>query len=98
MKRPTTIDYFRGIFLLAALALFPLEATADTRPVAVASISIIGDMVRAVGGERISVENLVHVGGDPHTYDQFRLMRGVWRMRPSSFAMGLDLSGGWTGL
>ena len=35
----------------------------------VASISIIGDMVKNVGGDRINVQILVPVGADPHTFD-----------------------------
>lgn len=34
-----------------------------------ATISIIADFATAVAGERIDVRTLVHVGGDPHSYD-----------------------------
>ena len=44
-------------------------AAADHRPLAVATISILADFVRAVAGDRLEVVSIVHVGGDPHTYE-----------------------------
>lgn len=43
-------------------------ATND-RPTAVATISIIADMVRAVAGDAVTVISIVHIGGDPHVYE-----------------------------
>lgn len=43
-------------------------ATSD-RPTAVATISIIADMVRAVAGDAVTVISIVHIGGDPHVYE-----------------------------
>lgn len=60
-----------GLALLAALvasARVWAAAPAD-KPVAVATISILADFVRAVAGDALVVESLVHVGGDPHTYE-----------------------------
>lgn len=66
---------FVGLTLLAAvfapgrlLAAAPADKPAE-KPVAVASISILADFVRAVAGDALVVESLVHVGGDPHTYE-----------------------------
>lgn len=39
------------------------------RPAAVATISIIADMVRAVAGDLVTVISIVHIGGDPHVYE-----------------------------
>lgn len=39
------------------------------KPLAIASISILADFARAIAGDAIRVESIVHVGGDPHTYE-----------------------------
>jgi manganese/iron transport system substrate-binding protein len=36
---------------------------------AVATISILADFLTAVGGDQVSVQTIVHVGGDPHVYE-----------------------------
>ncbi|MDJ0513827.1 MAG: metal ABC transporter substrate-binding protein [Methyloceanibacter sp.] len=63
----------RNRFLpIAAAALFALgfaqPAHADDKVKAVASFSILGDMVRNVGGDRVEVLELVGPDGDGHTY------------------------------
>ncbi len=60
--------------VLSARAAPPATASAAppaaaAKPVAVATISILADFVRAVAGDTLVVESLVHVGGDPHTYE-----------------------------
>lgn len=57
--------------LLTACAGPPVARPADgDRPVqAVASYSIIADLVQNVGGERVAVTSLVAFGQDPHTYE-----------------------------
>ncbi|MCI2429532.1 metal ABC transporter substrate-binding protein [Candidatus Acetothermia bacterium] len=45
------------------------KAQTITRPTVLATMTIIGDMVSVVGGERIEVETLLPVGIDPHTYE-----------------------------
>lgn len=54
--------------LCAGVAIF-LPASAFAEPVkAVATFSILGDMVAEVGGERVAVTTLVGPGGDAHVY------------------------------
>jgi ABC-type Zn uptake system ZnuABC Zn-binding protein ZnuA len=52
---------------LLFLVVAPVQAGA-TFPV-VASFSILGDLVQAVGGERVEVHTLVGPGGDAHVYE-----------------------------
>lgn len=55
--------------LALALSIFP-GATARCEQVkVVASFSIIGDLARTVGGERVAVSTIVGPNGDAHTYE-----------------------------
>jgi zinc/manganese transport system substrate-binding protein len=53
----------------AATALLPNVAAAQEKLRAVASFSILGDMVSRVGGDRVDVKTLVAAGGDAHVYE-----------------------------
>ncbi|PSU98085.1 metal ABC transporter substrate-binding protein [Photobacterium kishitanii] len=44
------------------------SAMADTKIPVVASFSILGDLVSQVGGEHVTVKDLVGINGDVHTY------------------------------
>jgi zinc/manganese transport system substrate-binding protein len=61
-----------AIALLAGLALsgssLPASAQAPDRLKVVATFSILGDLVRNVGGERVEVATLVGPNGDAHVY------------------------------
>ncbi|MGS1110683.1 metal ABC transporter substrate-binding protein [Achromobacter anxifer] len=61
----------RALFALAGLCLSALFGTAHaTEPLkAVASFSILGDIVREVGGADVSVTTLVGPDGDAHEYE-----------------------------
>ena len=61
---------FRSFILGTLAAMFSLTAAAQAQqPVkVVATFSILGDLVRNVGGDRVSVTNLVGPGGDAHVY------------------------------
>jgi zinc/manganese transport system substrate-binding protein len=60
---------FRRAFMLVLLALLAASpAHADDRLKAVASISIIGDLVKNVGGDRVDVATLVGPNGDAHVF------------------------------
>jgi zinc/manganese transport system substrate-binding protein len=54
---------------LALLALLPLSVqAADTRLPVVASFSVLGDLVRQIGGDDVQVDTLVGPDGDAHVY------------------------------
>ncbi len=57
-----------SLLCLAAIALAAVPSRADGRLEVVASMSILGDLVRQVGGERIALTILVGPGEDAHVY------------------------------
>lgn len=60
----------RCFFAAAFLAAFALAAPASATTLeAVASFTILADMVHQVGGERVHVASLVGPNGDPHAYE-----------------------------
>ncbi len=54
--------------LAVALSLAPLPALAQEKVKAVASFSILGDILREIGGERVAVTTLVGANADAHVY------------------------------
>ena len=54
---------------LAPIGLAPLAARATQPLRAVASFSILGDMIRRIGGEAVTVDSLVGADGDVHVYE-----------------------------
>jgi zinc/manganese transport system substrate-binding protein len=60
---------FMPIALAIALLGLPAGAHAADKVKAVASFSILGDMVKEVGGERVEVTTLVGPDGDAHVYE-----------------------------
>ncbi len=72
--RPRRSPFGREVALRVACLLGLLGAPAvaaggEAPPLVVATISILADFVRAVAGARLDVVSIVHVGGDPHTYE-----------------------------
>lgn len=57
-----------ALAVLAGLGLTPSTRAADRPVAAVASFSILGDIVHQVGGERVAVTTLVGPDGDAHVY------------------------------
>ncbi len=58
----------KRLALYLALALTSTMAHAQAKLETIASMSIIGDFVRQIGGERVQVTTLVGAGGDTHTF------------------------------
>ena len=59
---------YSRLLLLAALLMWAGPAAARTLQV-VASFTVLADMVRQVGGDRVQVSSLVGPNGDPHAYE-----------------------------
>lgn len=86
--------------LLAALLCLPLLAQAQT-PAAppvrvVASFSILGDWVRAVGGDRVAVDVLVGPGADAHVFQPTPLHARQVGQAQAVFSIGMGFEG-WLG-
>jgi len=58
----------KRLALCLALALTSTMAQAQSKLETIASMSIIGDFVRQIGGKRVQVTTLVGAGGDTHTF------------------------------
>lgn len=72
MERIRTMAQIYIALLFAALMILPIEqgfAAPKERPRALATINIIADLISQVAGERIEVDSLLPLGGDPHTYE-----------------------------
>ncbi|MBB3021474.1 zinc/manganese transport system substrate-binding protein [Microvirga lupini] len=67
LTRRTAVSLLAGCLTLAASSLPAAAQTAEKLKV-VATFSILGDMVRNVGGERVDVVTLVGPNGDAHVY------------------------------
>ncbi len=87
MKRIAGLSF---VLLVAALSVAPAQARALK---AVASFTILADMIRVVGGDKVEVRSLVAPNGDPHTYeptpDDARALQGA----DIVFVNGLGLEG-----
>ena len=57
------------LFLALCLAGSGTEARAEKKVKVIASFSILGDMVKNVGGDRVEVTTLVGPNGDAHVYE-----------------------------
>jgi zinc/manganese transport system substrate-binding protein len=63
------MSYTRRFVLATALALAVTPAIAADKIPVVASFSILGDFVTAVGGDRVALKTLVGPNGDAHVYN-----------------------------
>lgn len=73
------------------------KESANDKLQVVASFTIISDMVREIGGEKVEVHNLVPTGTDPHEYDP--LPNDIKKATDADvlFYNGLNLEGGESG-
>ncbi len=64
----TRRNAFRVVATGLLAAWLPTAAAADERVAAVATFSVLGDMVAQIGGDRVAVTTLVGADGDSHVY------------------------------
>lgn len=68
MRRPAAAAI--GLLLLAACQAAPSSGDAGSNGVsAVATTTVLADLVASVGGDRVAVESLIPPGGEVHTFD-----------------------------
>ncbi|MGN6486895.1 MAG: metal ABC transporter substrate-binding protein [Devosia sp.] len=80
--------------LLAALSLALLTGTALAAPLdVVASFSILGDMVKQVGGDRVAVTTIVGPDADTHVYEPRPQDAAVLGRAQAFFVNGLGFEG-----
>lgn len=94
MLTPLRRHLLASFAALGALAFTPLAQAQTGTPVkAVASFSILGDLVRQVGGERVSVEVLVGPGADAHVFQPSPSHARLVSQAQVVFANGLGFEG-----
>src|SRR6185295_4197675 len=79
------------VMLAATFAVLP--ARADDKLKAVASISIIGDLVKNVGGDRVDVATLVGPNSDAHVFSPTPLDAKTLGAAKAVFINGMGLEG-----
>ncbi len=86
-----------GFFLALCLAGSATEARAEKKVKVIASFSILGDMVKNVGGDRVEVTTLVGPNGDAHVYQPTPAdCQGRERAPTWSSSMASASRAGWT--
>lgn len=83
----------RALLAFAALALTALSAQAQAPIQAVASFSILGDLVRQVGGDRVQVNVLVGPGSDAHVFQPTPAQARLVGQAQVVFSNGLGFEG-----
>ena len=83
---------FAGPILAAAVLMAPLAASAEKMRV-VATFSILGDMVRQVGGDHVEVKTLVGPNGDTHVFRPSPLDARILQNADLLVVNGLGLEG-----
>ncbi len=79
---------------MAALALSAFSVLAQAKPLeAVASFTVIADMVHNVGGDRVHVTSLIGPNGDPHVYEPTPADAQALKKADVAFVSGLHLEG-----
>jgi zinc/manganese transport system substrate-binding protein len=90
---PTTRFPRRALLAVATLALTAWSVQAQAPIQAVASFSILGDLVRQVGGDRVQVHVLVGPGSDAHVFQPTPAQARLVGQAQVVFSNGLGFEG-----
>ena len=94
MKRPPTRRHLLSFALLLSLSLPALAQSAADKPLrTVVSFSILGDLVRQVGGEHVAVDVLVGPSADAHVFQPTPAQARVVAQAQVVFSNGLGFEG-----
>ncbi|MDT3720957.1 metal ABC transporter substrate-binding protein [Pseudomonas oryzihabitans] len=84
----------KSLFSLGAALLFVVAGQAQAAPVkAVATFTVIADVVKQVGGDHVQVTSLVGPNGDPHAYEPTPADAQALKQADVVFMSGLHLEG-----
>jgi manganese/zinc/iron transport system substrate-binding protein len=82
-----------GLLVLLGVGCQNQREESDGRPLVVATVTMVRDLVIEVGGERVRVEGLMGPGVDPHTYKPRPRDSGLLEVADAVFYSGLHLEG-----
>ncbi len=84
----------KSLFSLGAALLLATAGQAQAAPVkAVATFTVIADVVKQVGGDQVQVSSLVGPNGDPHAYEPTPTDAQALKQADVVFMSGLHLEG-----
>src|SRR5512133_2326027 len=69
MKRRIALMFTLFLIVNVLIAGCGVKPTTNSGVKVAATTTIVGDVVKQVGGERISLTTLLPIGADPHTYE-----------------------------
>lgn len=82
-----------GLAALMALGCQPAEKAVRERPLVVTTVTMVTDLVKEVGGERVDVEGLMGAGVDPHSHIPSLPDSAKLEQADAVFYSGLHLEG-----
>ncbi|MDA0766365.1 MAG: zinc ABC transporter substrate-binding protein [Verrucomicrobia bacterium] len=82
-----------GLLALLGVGCQKQREESDGRPLVVATVTMVHDLVKEVGGERVRVEGLMGPGIDPHTYKPKITDAALLEEAAAVFYCGLHLEG-----
>lgn len=92
--RTATLAAMGALFLAGCGDAEPTDSDGPETVQAVATFSVLTDIVEEVGGDHVTVHNLVPIGQDPHEYESSPADTTALSDAEVFFVNGLNLEGG----